>query len=141
MTARRKTLHQVANLHVTTSRFGFRGIVEHNGKFRARIHRGSGQSRAQSLGYFETAEQAALAYDRAARKEYGRLAALNFPLDGERRVVPSPVSDVLCSHGHDLHVFGYLAPDGRLYCRKCNTEAQIRYRKKRASSAHKRGPT
>lgn len=37
-----------------------------------------------SLGCFETAEEAAFAYDEAARKYYGEYAALNFPKEGER---------------------------------------------------------
>ncbi len=36
------------------------------------------------IGAFPTEEEAARAYDDAARKRYGALAALNFPLPGER---------------------------------------------------------
>ena len=35
--------------------------------------------------YFESAHQAAEAYDREARKLFGKLARLNFPREGELR--------------------------------------------------------
>src|SRR5262245_52131539 len=78
-----KTIRQVANLHVTVSRFGYRGIewYRDKGKFRARI---DPKGQRQSLGYFHTAQEAASAYDDAARHVYGQHAALNFPIDGER---------------------------------------------------------
>jgi hypothetical protein len=132
-----KSIRQVASLHVTTNRFGYRGIEwsKDKGKFRARIFRGSGRGQRHSLGYFKTATHAASAYDAAAREEYGQRAALNFPLDLERRVVPSKLSDGLCPRGHDLHVFGYLAPDGRQNCRKCNAAAQARYKTRKRKRA------
>ena len=34
------------------------------------------------LGYFSTIEEAAMAYDEAARKYFGDFARLNFPLAG-----------------------------------------------------------
>lgn len=39
----------------------------------------------QRLGYFQTAKEAALAYDVAARELHKDFARLNFPLDGEGR--------------------------------------------------------
>jgi hypothetical protein len=135
-TTTQKTIHQIASLHVTVSRYGYRGIQWYKAKhrFRAQIYQGQDRHR-QYLGYFETAEQAALAYDIAARQEYGEHAALNFPNDGERHIVQSKLSHGLCPHGHNLQVFGYRAPDGMLNCRKCNAAAQARYKARRRARA------
>src|SRR6185369_7878036 len=42
------------------------------------------------LGAFRNEIDAALAYDEAARKQYGLFAALNFPCDGEVSAVRDP---------------------------------------------------
>jgi hypothetical protein len=42
------------------------------------------ENRPIYLGSFETREEAADAYDDAARKHYGQFARLNFPLEGEQ---------------------------------------------------------
>lgn len=39
------------------------------------------------LGRYKTAEEAAEAYDRAARRLYGQFARVNFPEDGERKAL------------------------------------------------------
>lgn len=58
----------------------------------AYLRRSSGRWQAQiavsgrriNLGTFDTQEEAALAYDAAARTHFGEFAALNFPAPGER---------------------------------------------------------
>ena len=49
---------------------GYRGVALHNksGRYRARITSTAGDGRQRALGYFETKELAALAWDKAARE-------------------------------------------------------------------------
>jgi hypothetical protein len=65
-----------------TNTSGFRGVRWKKERgWNARIRAGGKQ---QHLGHFATAEDAARAYDAAARRQHGAFAAVNFPLDGER---------------------------------------------------------
>lgn len=63
------------------NRSGFKGVDWHTSKstWRATIYDGS---RHRHLGYFATAEDAARAYDVAAREVHGEFARLNFPATG-----------------------------------------------------------
>lgn len=63
----------------TTSRY--KGVSRHRGAWRARITPPGGQQ--ATLGRFESEAEAALAYDAAARRLFGRWARLNFPRAGE----------------------------------------------------------
>jgi HNH endonuclease len=72
---------------------GFKGVNRAGKRWRAAIHFDG--SRIE-LGRFQSAELAARAYDRAARKNFGEFARLNFP----RREVgaietPSPAAEIL----------------------------------------------
>jgi AP2 domain len=60
----------------------YKGVGFHslNGRWRARIKTDAGSI---SLGVYATEEEAARAYDAAARKYYGEFAFLNFPDEGE----------------------------------------------------------
>jgi hypothetical protein len=60
----------------------YRGTYRHGKKWQALI---MCHKRARYLGVFATPEEAAHAYDTAARELFGEFACVNFPHDGERR--------------------------------------------------------
>lgn len=66
---------------------GFKGVHLSNETYTARI-RPVLAGPYRPLGVYATAEEAAVAYDRAARAAWGAEAALNFPFPGERSARP-----------------------------------------------------
>lgn len=63
---------------------GYKGVAwkARDQKWRARIRNGIKEIH---IGTFDTAEEAAHAYDRAARELHGEFAAVNFPREGEQQ--------------------------------------------------------
>jgi hypothetical protein len=115
-------------LEGSNNKHGYRGVEwdKQRHKYRARIEPPTGE-RGRWLGRFDTAEEAAAAYDEAAREIYGERARLNFPLKGELPTMQSKRSDGLCLRGHDLLVHGYRHARG-INCRECNKAAAQRSR-------------
>lgn len=68
----------------TTNTSGFKGVHWNKGAGKWRAAIGLETGKRQFLGYYLTAEEAACAYDAAAREQHGEFAALNFPEHGER---------------------------------------------------------
>ena len=66
---------------------GFKGVTWRKDKCRWQVQVGVA-GRLKHLGYFDSAEEAARAYDAAAREYHGEFATLNFPLPGERPARP-----------------------------------------------------
>jgi hypothetical protein len=91
-------------MSTTWSRSGFRGVEQFRGRFRAAIG-----DHAWRSAYFDTAREAAEAYDREARKRCGRLGFYNFPRPGERRV--ELIDEDVCSRGHERARCTYYRPD------------------------------
>jgi hypothetical protein len=71
--------NQANRLSVSAS--GFKGVSPHGPKYRATI---SVANRNRHLGTFAEAEEAARAYDAAARQHQGQYGRFNFPRFGER---------------------------------------------------------
>ena len=127
--------HESTKVH--NNKHGFRGVEWRSDrqKYRARINPEPGR-RGKYLGTFETAEEAAQAYDDAARTFYGADAHLNFPSEVENPTIASRKSEGLCPSGHDLSTHGYERPDGRgINCRMCNRDAANRSYRRRAALA------
>lgn len=85
-----------ANLRVTTRRLNnanarprsgssaFKGVSWDAARARWTAGISAGGGKRRSLGRFDDEQEAALAYDQAARDAYGAFAALNFPKPGEQ---------------------------------------------------------
>ena len=74
------------NLHRTWGRTPYKGVswAKQCNKWRAEIRKGR---KHYHLGYFRFELDAAVAYDDAARRLFGKYAALNFPGPGEQGVI------------------------------------------------------
>lgn len=83
---RRRSDNRIENLRAATNaqngwnkrlRPGYKGVhfTPKTGRFRAKIRK----DRQVHIGYFATAREAALAYDKKARELFGSFASLNFP--------------------------------------------------------------
>lgn len=69
---------------------GFKGVVAHRGRWRAQIN--TNRTRVR-LGLFDSREEAARAYDDAARAAWGEFACVNFPQGAESGALILPNYD------------------------------------------------
>lgn len=77
------------NLHRTKpSKSGFRGVWPANSKWSAII---TASEKRRYLGVFVTPEDAARAYDTAARELFGQFGTYNFPQSGERSALTGEI--------------------------------------------------
>jgi hypothetical protein len=107
------------------NRWGYRGVERIRGKFRAVVGNHVWRS-----PYYDTAIEAAVAYDVEARRRYGELGFYNFPKANERQV--ERADDDVCHQGHPRALHTYYRPNGRPgYCRLCNRLAQVRAKARR----------
>src|SRR5262245_59709449 len=108
-------------LSTTWNKTGFRGVERVRDKFRATLGDHSWRS-----PYYDSAVEAARAYDRKARQIYGRgFGYFNFPRKGESKVEPADPDR--CRRGHDRSRHTYIRPDGRGQCRLCVALAPVLY--------------
>ncbi len=123
--------------YASHNKHGYRGVEWDAQKRRYRASIADPDTKKKRhLGYYDSAVDAARAYDGAARAlRRPDEVFLNFPdtLAGERATVQHWRSDDgCCVHGHDLSVHGTPRADGsgRVQCRVCNNGAQKRYRQR-----------
>lgn len=79
------TSQNLANIGLSAhNASGYKGVnfYKQTGRWRAYIASDKGR---KWLGYFNTAEEAALAYDHAARERWGEFARTNFPAPADQR--------------------------------------------------------
>jgi AP2 domain len=116
---------------VTHSQHGYKGVDWDRRSQRWRAYIGSSRNGTlRRLGYFDKLEDAAQAYDIAAKDRYGDAAHLNFPLNGEKGLVMA--REDRCPNGHLYSEELYTDPSGHKNCRHCNTDAARRYARRRA---------
>ena len=66
-------------IHLRPGSSRFRGVCKRPGGWQAQLHMGHPHDRVMHLGYFDNEEDAARAWDAAARIEHGEFCRLNFP--------------------------------------------------------------
>jgi hypothetical protein len=74
----------------TRSKTGYRGVHKENSKFRAVLYN---QGKRYDLGYFESAEEAATAYNRKSEELFGKTRSLN-KIKKEKEVLIEEIAEV-----------------------------------------------
>ena len=111
------------------NKHGYKGVEYHSTKKKFRATSAVGPGNKVRSRWLSTAVEAAKAFDDLARRNHGPDAYLNFPKEGENQAILwVSEEEGSCIAGHDLS-FQYTKGGKRSYCRICNRESVMKYKK------------